>query len=108
MRSLSLLLLDKNTQGVNSHGLVGGLIGGFKYEGEVGSNGIKDFDEVKKTGFYIVSIWDDTVSNKPNISYGIMLVLNTQTYMFQEVFDLFSSTINFRAGNGSYGSWKVK
>lgn len=33
MRSLSILLLDKNTQGVNGHGLVGGLLGnplGFK------------------------------------------------------------------------------
>lgn len=87
---------------------VGELNGVFKFEGEVGSNGIKNFDEVKKTGFYLVSIWDDTVINKPNISYGIMLVLNAKTYMLQVVFNLFSPAINFRAGDGSYGSWHVK
>ena len=89
-------------------GTVGELNGGFKCEGEVGSNGGKNFDEVKKTGVYLVSIWNDTVINRPNISYGIMLVLNTKTYMLQVVFDLFTSAINFRAGDGSYGSWRAK
>lgn len=83
--------------------VVGGLIGTFKYEGEVGTYGIKDFNECVKTGFYKVAISGGTISHRPDgIGYGVMFVLNTGTYRLQVVFDLFNSTACFRGGDGRF------
>ena len=53
MRSLSLLLLDKNTQEVNTHGLVGGLfmqISGYeaKFQIKIAYDGTEILKRVKK------------------------------------------------------------
>lgn len=83
--------------------VVGGLNGIFKYEGEVGTYGIKDFNEAYKTGFYKIAISGGTISHRPfNVGYAVMFVLNTGTYILQVVFDLFNSTACFRGGDGSF------
>lgn len=82
---------------------MGGLNGIFKYEGEVGTYGIKDFNKAYKTGFYRIAISGGTISHRPsNVGYAVMFVLNTGTYRLQVVFDLFNSTACFRGGDSSF------
>ena len=83
--------------------VVGGLNGKFKFEGDIGTYGIKDFNEAIETGFYRIVIGDGNIPHRPgNIGYGVMHVLNTGTYRLQVAFDLFTSEAWFRGGDGGF------
>ena len=75
MRSLSILLLYKNTQEVNSHGLVGGLIGidkTVKYKGALPENA--DANTYREMGIWWLNSYVGSKSNFPSSTTGFFKV----------------------------------
>lgn len=97
--SLSILLLYKNTQEVNSHGLVGGLLSSsklypFMYRGRITKS---ELTWNLGSGYYFhgVPLYD-------NGSYGVLIVIVADSYIVQLDINLTPASVMYRSAH-NYG-----
>lgn len=82
---------------------MGGLNGIFKFNGEIGPHGIMDFNNASETGFYKVALSSGSIAHRPpGTDYGILIVIISEGYRLQLLFDLFNSNAFFRAGDNTF------
>lgn len=74
MRSLGILLLDKNTQVVNTHGLVGELLSSLELYPFMNRGTVKDFNTATKSGMYLIGDVGRKYPGNPGIEYGTLEV----------------------------------
>ena len=102
---MSILLLYKNTQEVNSHGLVGGLLSSLKLYPFMFRGGCTDFNNATEVGYYNVSSSSSLNIPKGAYGYGTLLVTGSSFIAQLYITDFYGKIYKRNKAGGEWRNW---